>query len=306
MDIGAVLSKAWQIVWKNKILWIFGILASCGSVNGNQSNYRMGSEDVSVQTQQWFNQLPDWQIALMVGAIILVTLIIIVLVIFLSTMGKVGLVRGTLQADQGATKLSFGELFNGSLPYFWRVFGLNLLVGLVAFVFAIAGLLAAVLGTAITFGLALLCIIPLVCLLIPVGWVVSVVVEQSINAIVVENLGVMDGLRRGWEVVKENAGNYVVMSLILFLGVGLIGGFIITLPIALVAIPAMVSLFSGEQVGNSGFWISGLCFLGYLPFLLALSGLLQSFTSASWTLTFMRLTGKTAFVEPLPAPVELS
>ena len=33
MEIGEVLSRAWQIIWKHKVLWIFGILASCSSSN---------------------------------------------------------------------------------------------------------------------------------------------------------------------------------------------------------------------------------------------------------------------------------
>ena len=28
-DFGDVLSRAWQIIWKHKVLWIFGILAGC-------------------------------------------------------------------------------------------------------------------------------------------------------------------------------------------------------------------------------------------------------------------------------------
>ena len=34
MDIGEVLSRAWQIIWKHKVLWIFGILAGCASGGG--------------------------------------------------------------------------------------------------------------------------------------------------------------------------------------------------------------------------------------------------------------------------------
>ena len=34
MDFSEVLTKAWRIVWKHKILWIFGILAGCGTGGG--------------------------------------------------------------------------------------------------------------------------------------------------------------------------------------------------------------------------------------------------------------------------------
>lgn len=38
MDFGEVLTRAWRIVWKFKILWIFGIFASCGTHNGGSFN----------------------------------------------------------------------------------------------------------------------------------------------------------------------------------------------------------------------------------------------------------------------------
>ena len=34
MNYGEVLSRAWQIIWKYKVLWIFGILAGLGSGGG--------------------------------------------------------------------------------------------------------------------------------------------------------------------------------------------------------------------------------------------------------------------------------
>ena len=74
MDIGSVLSRAWQIIWKHKVLWIFGILAGCA--NGNQrldQTSRSSEEQTShPNMQNFFNNLQDWQIALIIGAAILV------------------------------------------------------------------------------------------------------------------------------------------------------------------------------------------------------------------------------------------
>jgi hypothetical protein len=309
MDIGSVLSRAWQIIWKHKVLWIFGILAGCANANSGSPNYRIQQEaSVSPNVQNFFNNLQDWQIALMIAAAILVALVFVVLVVFLSTVGKIGLVRGTQQADQGATSLAFGELFNGSLPYFWRVFGLNLLVGILMFLAFGLILIFGILGTIVTLGLFLICLIPLICLLVPVAWFVSVIVEQAINAIVIENLGVTAGLKRGWEVVKTNLGTMIVMALILFLGVGVIGGFIIGLPIVLIVAPAAIGMIAGgSRATGGGLLVSALCFVVYLPVLLAASGILNGYTGSAWTLTFMRLTGRQAYSEPQilpPAPSE--
>jgi uncharacterized membrane protein YgcG len=34
-NFGEVLTRAWQIIWKHKVLWIFGILAGCGQGGGS-------------------------------------------------------------------------------------------------------------------------------------------------------------------------------------------------------------------------------------------------------------------------------
>ena len=43
MDFGEVLSKAWQIIWKHKVLWIFGLLSSCGAQSGGGGGGSGGS-----------------------------------------------------------------------------------------------------------------------------------------------------------------------------------------------------------------------------------------------------------------------
>jgi hypothetical protein len=309
MDIGSVLSRAWQIVWKHKVLWIFGILAGCANGNQNSSNFRWEREaNLPPNMQNFFTNLQDWQIALIIGAAVLIGLVVLVLVIFLSTIGKIGLVRGTQQADQGAAHLAFGELFSGSLPYFWRVFGLNLLVGVLTFLAVGTIVILGIIGSVVTLGVGLICFIPLICLLVPVAWFVTVIVEQSINAIVIENLGITAGLRRGWEVCKTNLGTMILMALILFIGVGIIGGLVIGLPIVLIVAPAVIGILAGtSRATGSGLILSALCFVAYLPVLLALSGLLNGYTGSAWTLTFMRLTGRQAYSEPQilpPAPSE--
>lgn len=239
--------------------------------------------------------MTDAQIAALVVAGFLIGLVILVVVVFLGTIGRVGLIRGTQQVEGGSASLVFGELFSGSMPYFWRVFGLGLLVGLLVLVTVGALVVMGLIGTAATLGIGLICLIPLICILVPVLWFISVIVEQASIAIVLEDLGVMDGLRRGWEVVRANLGTMIVMALILMLGVGGIGGFIIALPIALIAVPALIGSSVGtNQAIGSGWALAAICFIAYLPVLIILNGILRSYIETAWTLTFMKLTGKTS------------
>lgn len=307
MSIGEVLSRAWQIIWKHKVLWIFGILASCSSggagAGGPSINYSYGGNDLPPGLERSFNQIfqmPDWQIFLIIGAFILVILLLIALAVFLGTMGKIGLILGTQQAEHGVERLSFGALFRGGLPYFWRVFALNLLVGIAIFLFFMMVILVGVFGTVLTLGLALLCLIPLFCIMVPLTWFVSVIIEQANAAIVLENLGIMVGLQRGWEVVRANLGTMIVMALVLMLGVGGILGFIIAMPIFLIVIPVIIGAVSQtREMLWGGLVITGLCFVVYLPILIVLNGTLKAYIGSAWALTFLRLTQPPSALDPI-------
>jgi hypothetical protein len=313
MDFGYVLRRAWQIIWKFKVLWLFGILASCGQAtgsNGSNSSYQFSGGDSNFpnQFERFFNQLDPAVITILIIVGVIIMLALVVLAILLGTVGRVGLIRGTVKAEQGAEHLTFGELWRDGLSYFWRVFGLNLLIGLIIFVVVLAIFIPGVILSVITAGIFALCLIPLVCLIVPVGWAVTVVVEQANIALVVENLGIMDAIKRGWQVVRENIGSMIVMSLILGLGVGLIGGAIIGLPILLVIAPMIAGYATGTANAiQTGWIVTGVFFLIYLPFLLLFSGILRSYTSSAWTLTYIRLTNKpsTPLIETSGVPGDI-
>lgn len=301
-DFGEVLSRAWQIIWKHKILWIFGIFAGCarGGGSGGGSGAGRGGNGPGnqpfPQLQQFFDRMGQWTSDHpgVVALLVLIALIVFILAIFLGTIGRIALIRGTYQAEGGTERLIFGELFSGSMPYFWRVFGLSLLIVLLGLLIFIPLTLFSV----ITFGIGLLCTLPLLCVLIPVLWGISLVIEQANVAIVLENLGIGDGVRKGWEVVRANLGPMIVMALILFIG-GAVIGFIVGIPI----IVAVAPLIFGAATNNANpAWITAICCAAYFPILLVLSGILNAYIQSVWALTYMRLTAKP--LDNPPAVVE--
>lgn len=289
MDIGNVLSRAWQTVWKHKVLWIFGILAGCGSAStsgGSNSGWSVASEEFN----GYYLNIEGWQLGAILTVLFCLALIIIFLVIFLGAIGRIGLVRGTLHVDRGQEKLNFGELFNESMPYFWRVFGLTLLVALLTF-FGV--LFVGIPLSIITCGIGFIVLV-IALLLLPV------LVELSVIAIVVEDVGVFDGLKLGWDTLRKNLGTMILLWLILYLGLGLITMFIVGIPLALLAIPIVSGLIIGNgQLPTAGFIISAICFVAFIPVLLAISGIVRAFVTSSWTLTYLELTGQSS----TPAPV---
>lgn len=307
MDFGKVLTRAWDIIWKNKVLWLFGILASCGSqgsYSGSGFNWNAGSfnnsGDLPPGMRQFFFQLersleriPPEAIFAVAATIIVAAFILAILFFVLSTYGRVTVIKGALQAE-GGQLLRFGSLAQDGLAYLWRGLGLNLLFGLVALVGAVIFGFTAILLTTVTFGLALLCLIPIICLLIPVGIAFGVYVELSNVALVAEDLGVLEAARRGWEVLRGNFGNVALMALILLIGGGVLS-FLIALPIAFLALPALLALITGDQgLMLGGLAITGICLVFGIPLVILLNGVLRSYIESAWTLTFLELTAPKA------------
>jgi len=309
-NFGEVLTRAWQIIWKHKILWIFGILASCsrGGGSGNGGSGTRFNEPGTTPNMDQFEQWISSHIGVVVGISILV-LILVVLFLFLGTIGRIGLIRGTYQADQGANQLVFGELFSESMPYFWRVFGLSFLIGLIFLLLFIPFILFAV----FTGGMGLLCLVPLICLFIPIALVVNVVVEQANAAIVLEDLSIGDGFRRGWAVFRSNIGAVILMAIILIV-LSAVVGFVVAIPLIAVVFPAAVAFAAGNGQNNTPLALIGVCICLYLPFAIVLQGILISYVQSAWALTYMRLTNKPAMsapampeiVPPAPTPAPVT
>jgi hypothetical protein len=229
----------------------------------------------------------------------------VIVAIFLSTIGRIALIKGTLRAETGAERMGFIELFNESTPYFWRVFGLSLLLFLIFFVSIVIASLAFVFAATVTFGIALICMLPLCCLMIPVFWAVWVILEQAYIAIVAEDRSAIEGLVRGWEVVKTRWEPMLIMALILIFG-GAIVGFIISIPLFIILFPLFFMLGISGGSNMAPLAIGGICFLIYLPVLILASGIIKAYVQSAWTLTFLRVTGSGPAAETVPAEPDAS
>lgn len=314
MDLGEVLSKAWKIIWKNKILWIFGLLSSCGrgsgGGNGGGGNFNLPSdqnldfenggdpfsngefpqlEEFGRSFENVFENGDQTAIGLVI-AIFCIVIFLSLAFLFVQAIGRAGMIRGTVLADGSDAALTFSQIWSAGSPYFVKVFLFNFLLGIVAFLAFMIVLVPLVLVGILTMGIGLICIIPLLCLMIPVGWAVNVIIEQSNVALVVENLGMVDALKRGWKVCRENLGPVAVTGLVVIVG-GAVVSLIIGLPLLIVFVPLVIGVISQDQtLMTGGVATFGILLCCLVPFVLALQGILQSYIDTAWTLTFLRLT----------------
>jgi hypothetical protein len=296
LDFGEVLARAWKITWENKIFWVFGIFAIVVSYLFLPLGL---APSVGIFMSEgnpfWLEEPGFW-----IGYFGLF-LIIMIVSFFVGALSQAAISVGVLRIEQGAEKFSFGELFKASRPLFWRFLGVMSLYagGLLLFMGAVWGL--QMLVSIFTLGLGTICLTPLSVLIYPLtavgyGWM-----EQALASIVVDDLGVYHAVRRGWQVFRANLMPVIVMTLILYIGAGLVSG--------LVSIPLMAPFFAffftfieGVEASRTIWVVSLLCGVIYIPFLAVFQSVALTFMKSGWLLTYLRLTRNTK----TDVPVSLS
>src|SRR5439155_6572010 len=211
MDYGKMLSRAWQLTWQHKVLWIFGILAALVSAGNWGSSTRTSTSRsgtaVPPEIQQLFAR-PEF-IALVVAGVAILLCIALALIV-LATIGRAALIGGIQRADErGAVTLR--EAWSIGTHYFWRLLGIALVLIAPAVVF----IMVAVLGAVATFGLGLLLIIPLACVGALAYIPFAIVAHFAQYAVVLNDMGVGVALRKAWAVLQANLGPTLILGVLL-------------------------------------------------------------------------------------------
>ena len=326
MEHFKVLQRAFDTTWNYKALWVFGILVAltAGGGGGGGSNFSTqfnGNGNGNIPFPHGgghFNFPPQTFAVLFI--VLLAVIVLAVLFWIVATVARYvadnALIQLVNEHEETGAQHMVGEGFRrGWSRPAWRLFLIDLVVGIpIAVIFIVLFLLAAaplvlwitrstalgVVGTIIAIGAFLFVIFLLV--------IVAVLVELSRHffhrACVLEDLGVFDSLRRGFEVVRQHLGDVAIMWLIM-VGVGL-AWMVVLIPVMLLlvlvgalvgGIPALAVgafvhlLFSSEAAP----WILG-ALVGLPIFMLVvglpslfLNGLFETFKSTTWTLTYREL-----------------
>ena len=312
MDYGEIITHSGRIVWKHKVLWVFGVLSGCmssGSGSRGSANFSGDGLDWLFNfnpdtpelpgVERWFlymgekfESIPEDLLITYILSAIAVGLVLAVVFFALGVAGRIGLVRGVWLVEEGAPELRFETIYDQAGPYFWRVVGLYLLLFLVGLL-AIIAVIALIAGSAwVGFFVAspILCL--LMCLGIPLGWLLSVLTEQAGVAIVGEDMSIMDGFIRVWNLLQHNLVPMIIMGILLVLIPGVVRS-IIGLPMLLVLAPLALGFISSGEAGmGAGLAISAIFLLVYIPVVIVLNGMVRAYVATAWTLVYRRLTAK--------------
>lgn len=294
-------------------------------------DFRRGMEDFVREMERFFDEgpgrvdIPQGQVTALIVIVVAFVIIMMLLGILAAVaryVSETAVIRMVDEYEATDTKMSVRQGFRiGWSRTSWRLFLIDLIVSLPAILLALAllgagiGIFIAVENGSLTFtSFSVIALIGVVFVLVFAVVILTVVLRLlrqffwRVSAL--EDLGVTDSLRRGWELVRENWRSVGLMWLVM-IGLGIAWAiasiilFFISIPLLLLtaavafvicAVPALLLVgFFHLFLGNVLAWVLGIVMMLPLFFTLAFSpwllvGSWQAvFTSSVWTLTYREI-----------------
>jgi hypothetical protein len=298
-DFGDVLTRAWKITWKHKVLWVISVLPFL-----TMFLFLPFWLILLLQKNVDFNAISTW----MENPIYSTIAILVYLIVFISSMvlqiaSRSSLTLGIYGAEAGLQPVSVVHLLRNGLRYFWRILGISFVisVGMMVVIIAFFAVLAAL--SVVTMGFAMLCIQPLFILMIPLFLLVMALMEQCESAIVADELTVMDALRRAYELIKSNIWKYVLITLIVYFGMNILIS-IVTFPLMIPMFFFMMRTMEAGMDFNSMIRMQAVVGIVILPLMALVQGFSQTYIKSAMMLTYLRLTRPELSSPVLPHTVE--
>ncbi len=291
MDYTAIVRQSWDIAWKRRYLWVFGFFAGMGGNTLGNIGGRGGSEQAE-RIAGWFAAHPG-----LVAAVVLGGLLLWVVLVALQALSYAALVHATGTLAGGRTN-DFDSSLDAGFRWFWRVFGLQLALGLL--VLALVGLAAApALLLAVTrqtgliiagLGWLVIAILPV----IAVAAALTVIWDYALRYAVLHDRPAGDAVNRGWRLFRDNLGQSAAVWGIMA-ALGMAFSLALVLPLVVFGIPFIIAGAFNPWLG-----IVPAVLLG-LPLAVALISIFGVFDVAYWSSAFVRLTAPAG--PPAPATV---
>lgn len=291
VDIGEALMYAWQISWKHKTLWWYGIFLGLAIFAMFPLMFAPMFFPLLIE-----NFRPEMFIGF--TAIFIVFFAGLMILLYpVSAVLQGALTVGVLQADQSDEPIVLVETFKKSLSFFWRILGI---MGLYAVAYTLLSILLQIaisVLTIVTFGFGMLCMIPLMLLFYPVMFLSIVWMEQSINGVIIDDMTIMEAVKQGWQIIRENLLTIVILLVVVYFGVSMVTGvFMIPIMVPFFAIP--FSMLEGD-VNWTVLSISLLCTVAFTPVFAVINGWALAFIKSAWVYTYLRLTRPSNEPQPM-------
>lgn len=298
MDYLGIIKRAYTITFKRKYLWIFGLLAG-GALGGSSFNFSMPNGTISEKEWSSFignNSIDNiftnyWGVIVaIIGFLVLLGLILAVLSIIFE-----GGLLGSVRAIEKNEKNDFRSGFIFGWHKFWRVFTVGLLVGLIIFgsiiILAVPIVLFVIAKSyilAVIYGL-------LVFLLDLILWIyIGFVYPYIMRMAVLDDKGSAESISISWEFFKLHWKEILIMYLLMMaigfvvmiayiLGILIVGGILFAIGLA-IFLASKIACIIYACVAT----------LVFIILIFIIRGIINTFTSSVYTLTYLELASKKA------------
>ncbi len=323
MDYGKLMARAFEITKNYRALWLFGfLLALFGGSSGGNFNFPSSGGGGGRGNGDPFSTMPTlppnfWQnITIIIVAVICIVLILSILGLVLRFLSRAALMGLVAELESAGTTPTVRRGFSIGADRFWSQLGIAIVINLPLTIFSLVVILIAlapmlmaiipaisagrsspnelsgIIGASIVSSLVMICLAVLC--LIAIQLIVTPFYQFMLRACVIGRRGVMDSIREGYRLVRENLGNVAVLYL-LVIGIG-IGFGILMIPVALILIGVPVGGAIALGLATQSWQLPvvlGVC-LG-IPLILVLifvGGLFQVFESTLWTEGYLAVAAK--------------
>lgn len=308
-----ILSRAWQITWRSKYLWFFGLFAALLGNGGElEIIFRGFNGDISQKL------LPGWQrfaetgifntnIFSNAGRLLIndpISLIFI-LVVFLMIIFLVGFLIWLVIVSQAALVNNSANIIAGKshdfkqglevgLKKFWPVLGLNILIkAMIYIVFVLLSLPVIFSVAQSNFIAANLLFLISFLLFIPLAIALSFIIKYAIAYVVIKGSRFVEAIKLGWQLFIKNWLVSVEMAFILFF-INFFVGLCLLLLFLILAVPFLfLALIFVKATLYFNFWlIIILALILYLSIIVLVGAGLATFQISSWTGLFVELVSR--------------
>lgn len=308
IDFVEIIKKSFRYIFKYKYLWLLGLLAGGGGMGFQNSGYTMSGSDINnfknFEPLKKSGEVSIQNIGTVSGkvlgvdsgisagiwlAIAITILALIILFIYLSVTARGAIVSSVNKIDSGES-LNFSQAWRGGYKYFWRIFLLSILLCLIIFIPIL------VLGGIIV-GLILLklnitaIILGILFLLVFIAFVIylSLIVPYAERILILENVSPLKSIISGIKFFNKNWKNTLLMYLILIaLNIG--AGIALAIGLGIIVLVLILIGLLFYAISSILLWIYVvLAGLVVLVLLLIASGIIQSYNSTAFTLTYREI-----------------
>jgi hypothetical protein len=305
-----ILKTAWQITWRNKILWFFGVFASFISLEAvyeiilsqiaqtrkiesfHLELVNLYNNQINFVNEQlyFFNSLADDY----KSYIILILLAVVILFfIWLAFTSQIFIIKSVAKIKDNK-KINLNIDLAHSHSKFWSILGVNVIAKLLLYAGFIAFSLP-LLYALLNQNQPVIWISNLLFFIIYVIFaiIISFIAAYATNFIILKDSHILESFSQAWKLFSKNITISLEIALVLF--ILKILSLILILCLTFLFVSPLFFLFMLATASNNLLSLVMTITLGFLIFTfisLFINSIFTTFYLASWTITFLQLTEK--------------